>query len=185
MEQILYSFADNKGLAAIIGFLLSAIESFIPVLPLVAMILANAIILGMWLGFFVSWMGSSIASIILYICSNKFFKLTFFNKYRDLIERKNIPQYLEEKGFSIIFISYLCPFISDFLITIACGLTGVDIKTFISAMMCGKFVMFLFVSYVGNDINSFFASPFKISLFSLFIIFSWIIGRNINKNIHK
>ena len=63
VEHILYSVAQYKILSAFIAFLLTAVESFIPVLPLVAIILANSIIFGMWLGFFISWAGSCIAAI--------------------------------------------------------------------------------------------------------------------------
>ncbi|WP_052356715.1 hypothetical protein [Faecalimicrobium dakarense] len=72
MEQILYSLSDYKVLAIIAGFIIISVETFIPVLPLVAIVVANVFILGMWLGFFVSWVGSSVASILLYFLASKF-----------------------------------------------------------------------------------------------------------------
>lgn len=185
IEQLLYSVAEHKGIAAIIAFFLAAVESFIPVLPLVAMILANAIIFGMWMGFFISWAGSCIAAIILYFIAKKFSTLKIFDKFRKKLNNQKLKKYIEKQGFSMIFISYLCPFISDFLITILSGFTNFDIKTFISGMVCGKFIMFLFISYVGEDIGSFLSSPFKIILFSLFILGSWMIGKEVNKKMHK
>ena len=84
----------------------------------------------------------------------------------------------------MIFISYVCPFIPDFLITIASGITGVDIKNFSLGMIIGKFVMFLLISYVGEDISEFFTNPIKIIVFTLAISISWIIGKSVNKKIH-
>ncbi len=52
MEQILYSLTDYKVLAIIVGFILIAVETFLPVLPLIAIVVANAFVLGMWMGFF-------------------------------------------------------------------------------------------------------------------------------------
>lgn len=184
MEQLLYSVSEYKFLAAVIAFLLTAIESFIPVLPLVAIILLNVFIFGLWLGFFISWAGSCIAAVLLYLLANKFSKLKIFDKYKNKFDDKRISSYIKKQGFSIIFITYVCPFISDFLINILSGFIGLDLKTFISGMVSGKFVMFLFISYVGEDVTGFFHSPIKVLLFSIFILISWIIGRNINNKMH-
>lgn len=184
VEHILYSVAQYKILSAFIAFLLTAIESFIPVLPLVAIILANSIIFGMWLGFFISWAGSCIAAILLYYCAKKLSKLKIFDKYRNRPKNEKLTAFIKKQGFSMIFITYVCPFISDFLITVVSGLVKFDIKTFVSGMVCGKFVMFLFISYVGEDIEGFFKNPLKIILFTMFILSSWIIGKKINNKMH-
>ena len=184
MEQILYSVAQYKILSAFIAFFLTAIESFIPILPLVGIVLANSMIFGMWLGFFISWAGSCIASILLYYCARKISKLKIFDKYRNRQKNEKLTEFIKKQGFSMIFITYVCPFISDFLINILSGFIGLDLKTFISGMVSGKFVMFLFISYVGEDVTGFFHSPIKVLLFSIFILISWIIGRNINNKMH-
>lgn len=185
MEQILYSLSDYKILAIVAGFIIIGIETFIPVLPLVAIVLANVFILGMWLGFFVSWAGSSIASILLYLLSYKFSKHNRFKKYKQNEKINKIIIWIKKQGFTSIFASYSCPFIPDFLITIASGFVQFDFKSFASGMIFGKFVMFLMISYVGEDIGSFFSSPTKIIVFSISIIISWIIGNNVNKKIHE
>ena len=184
MEQILYSVAQYKILSAFIAFFLTAIESFIPILPLVGIVLANSMIFGMWLGFFISWAGSCIASILLYYCARKISKLKIFDKYRNRQKNEKLTEFIKKQGFSMIFITYVCPFISDFLITIVSGLVKFDMKTFVSGMVCGKFVMFLFISYVGEDIEGFFRNPLKIILFTMFILSSWIIGKKINNKMH-
>ncbi len=184
MEQILYSLASYKVLALIVGFFIMAVETFIPVIPLMAIILANVFILGMWMGFFVSWIGSSIGSILLYCLSSKFSKIKFLKKYEERKSVKDIIKWIQKQGFSMIFISYVCPFIPDFLITLAAGFTRLDFKTFALGMMFGKFVMFLLISYVGEDVTEFFTNPMKIIIFTVSIFISWIIGKKINNKIH-
>lgn len=185
INNIYYLTSEYKILSIVIGFLLAAIESFIPILPLVAMIMTNAILFGMWKGFIISWSGSVMSTIILYILTNKFSNLNIFNKYKNKLKSEKINKFLNKSGFSIIFIAYACPFISDFFITIISGFAGFDLKTFISGMLCGKLVMFLFISYVGDNINDFFTNPIKVILFLVFIIGSWIIGKILNNRIHK
>ncbi len=185
MEQILYSIAEYKILATIVGFFIMAAETFIPVIPLMALILANVFILGMWIGFLVSWLGSSTGSMLLYYLAAKFSKISFFKKYKEKEHTRKIIKWIKKQGFSMIFISYVCPFIPDFLITIASGFAGVDVKTFGLGMVIGKFVMFLLISYVGEDISEFFDNPIKIIVFILAICISWIIGKNVNNKIHR
>lgn len=185
MEQILYSLTDYKVLAIIVGFILIAVETFLPVLPLIAIVVANAFVLGMWMGFLVSWVGSSVASVALYLVVNKFSKWKYFEKYQDRNKVKKVIDWIKKQGFNSIFISYACPFIPDFLVTVGSGFTGLDLKTFVSGMVCGKFVMFLLISYVGEDINHIFSHPMKIVVFICAILISWVIGQRINNKIHK
>lgn len=185
MEKLLYLLSDYKLLAIIAGFIIIGLETFLPVLPLVAIVMANAFVLGMWLGFLVSWSGSAIASMLLYYLANKGSKIYFFERYKLSNKTQKVIEWIKRQGFNTIFISYACPFIPDFLITITSGFAGLDFKNFGSGMVCGKFVMFLLISYVGQDIVGFFSNPIKILSLLMAITLSWTIGKNINNKIHK
>ncbi|MPN27991.1 hypothetical protein SDC9_175425 [bioreactor metagenome] len=52
-------------------------------------------------------------------------------------------------------------------------------------MVCGKFVMFLLLSYIGEDIGDLFYNPKKIVIFTFAILISWIVGKRVNNKIHK
>lgn len=185
MEQLVYSLSNHKVLATIIAFISIAMETFLPLLPLIAIVLANSFVLGMWLGFLVSWLGSSIAAIILYYIANKFSTVKFIKRCINNEKSLRIIKWIQKQGFNTMFISYACPFIPDFLITIASGFTSVDIKDFILGMISGKFVMFLLISYVGDDMTELLNNPAKIIILSVGIMLSWIVGQNINKIINK
>lgn len=185
MQEILHLLLDNKIIALIGAIIIIMIETFLPMLPLTAIIVGNVFVLGMWLGFFVSWIGSSVASVILYYIANKFSKLDYIKKYKNNKIVNNITTWIHKQGFNSIFISYVCPFIPDFFVTIASGFARVEIKNYVLGMVFGKFVMFLIISYVGDDINKLFFHPEKIILFIVVMIIFWIIGKNINRKIHN
>lgn len=185
MEQLIYSVSNHKLIAMVIAFATVSVETFLPLLPLLAIVVANSIVLGMWLGFLVSWVGSSIASVLLYYFANKFSKARFFEKYKSSEKTLKIINWIKRQGFNTIFISYACPFIPDFLITIASGFTSLSIRDYILGMVSGKFVMFLLISYVGEDVNELLTSPTKIIILSLAIMISWMVGQNINRKIQK
>lgn len=185
MEQILYSVSEYRFLAMFVGFVLVGIETFLPMIPLLAIILANAFVFGMWTGFLISWAGSSVGSLLLYYIANRFSRANIFEKYRKKEKTKRLSEFIKKQGFNIIFISYVCPFIPDFLVTITSGFVGLDIKNFVSGMVCGKFVMFLLISYIGEDVCAFFSSPIKVILLSIVILVAWILGSYINDRIHN
>ena len=58
---------DYWVLSLCVGFFSTFIESFIPMLPLVALITANAALFGMLKGFLISWLGSVMGTICLFL----------------------------------------------------------------------------------------------------------------------
>lgn len=185
MEQILYSLSEYKLLAVIAGFFIIAIETFIPTLPLVLIIIANAFVLGMWIGFTVSWIGSSVAAILLYFITFKLSKSKLVEKYKQKEKIKKVIKWIRNQSFTTLFICYVCPFIPDFLITITSGFAQTNYKTFILGMTSGKFVMFLLLSYMGEDIGNIFKEPIKMIIFVIILFIFWILGRKINNKINK
>ena len=183
MEQIIYNLQEYKLLVAVLGFIIIIVETFIPALPLVAIVGANAFVLGIWLGFFISWIGSVVGSIVLFLISSKISNTKIINKINNDKVYK-FKAWVKKQGFSMIFITYLCPFIPDFLITITSGMSQMKLSNFIPGMILGKFIMFLGISYIGNDFINFIRNPIKVSSLLVIIIIFWILGNKVNKRIN-
>ena len=62
---------DYLLLSICLGFFSSFIECFIPMLPLVAIVTANAALFGMVKGFLISWLGSVTGTICLFLLVSK------------------------------------------------------------------------------------------------------------------
>lgn len=163
----------------IIGILLSFLESFIPILPLAAIVTANSVILGLWGGLVVSLIGSTLGAILLFYLSAKCSHFKFFQKHRNKRIDK-LMEWIKKQGFKVICIIYSCPFVPGFLVTIASGFSGKDIKSFIPGLISGKFIYFFVVSYVSYDIQGLMRSPWKLIVLILMICISWIVGKRLN-----
>jgi uncharacterized membrane protein YdjX (TVP38/TMEM64 family) len=184
MEQLIYNLQEYKLLVAVIGFIIIVVETFIPALPLVAIVGANSFVLGIWMGFLISWLGSAMGSIGLFLLSSKFSNSRLIEKINNNKIEK-FKSWVKKQGFSMIFLTYLCPFIPDFLVTITSGISQMKLSNFVPGMILGKFIMFLVISYIGNDIERFIKSPIKvISLIVLIIVF-WILGNKVTKKINS
>lgn len=166
-------------LTMIVGLFSTFIESFFPILPLIAIVTANAAIFGMGVGLLISWIGSSLGTAALFLLISKHNDNKLFNKLRNKKTHKAIA-WLEKQGFKLLFIAYSCPFAPGCLITIASAFCKKSITSFLPAMMSGKFVMFLVVSYIGSDIKDFIINPVKIGIFVLLVLLSWKMGNRFN-----
>lgn len=174
---------DNLVLSVCVGFLSSFMESFIPMLPLVAIVTANAALFGMLKGFLISWLGSVTGTICLFLLVSRIGKNS---KLLEKIKNEKIKRailWIDKKGFKLLFIAYACPFLPACVITIASAITERHKPAFISAVLSGKFIMFLVVSYIGQDICGFITSPIKIIGFSLVVFLAWILGNKLNKDL--
>ena len=184
MEHIqgLFNLAqDYLFLTMIVGLFSTFIESFLPILPLVAIVTINAAVFGLGMGLIISWIGSGLGTLALFFIVSKFSDNKFINKYRNE-KTKKIVEKINSKGFKILFIAYACPFIPSCLVTISSALCKSEIKHFATAMLSGKFIMFIVISYIGSDIKGFITSPVKIILFILIVLFAWFIGNKINSS---
>ena len=64
VEQILQSYSAMGG--PIAGILLPFLEAFLPFLPLIVIAFANAAAFGLWKGFFFTWLGSVLGTILVF-----------------------------------------------------------------------------------------------------------------------
>lgn len=181
--ETLFTLARNNFiLVFIIGIFASFLESFIPALPLMGIVVANSVMMGWIFGLLGSILGSCTGTYLLFLLSNKFSNIRIFER----IENNKVDRainWVKHQGFATLFIAYSCPFIPGCLVTIACGLSNKSSESFIPPMVSGRILMFLVASYIGNDLVGFLYSPMKIIFVTVLIIISFLVGRNINARI--
>lgn len=144
------------------GLLAAWIESLLPFLPLVAILVANASIYGLGKGFLLSWIGVIAGAITVFWIVRR-----FGNRLRRFVERKSprstrLLHWLERNGFMPIFLLSCFPFAPSFLVNTVSGLSKVPFHTFVIATVLGKGVMVLLVSFVGYDLSELFRQPWKL-----------------------
>ena len=179
IQNLYYIAQDYWILTMLIGLMSCFVESFIPALPLIGIVTGNAIVFGLLNGMILSWIGSGLGTILLFLLTKKFKDSVHIKKF----ENKKIDKVIKwiyRQGFKILFIAYCCPFIPGFLVTIAYALSGKDIRNFAPAMLLGKLVMFLIISYPASDIAGFIKNPIKIGVFVLLVFLAWKVGNKVN-----
>lgn len=175
---------DYWFLSMIVGLLSCFIESFLPFLPLIAIVGANAMILGLWGGLIISWIGSGLGTLALFLLISKYNDNKLFNKLRNKKTEKAIS-WMQRQGFKLLFIAYSCPFVPSFLVTITSAFCKREVSEFLPAMLAGKFVMFLVISYPASDLSGFLRSPMKMAIFLILVFLSWKVGSKVNTDLEE
>lgn len=183
--QSIYNLVNDYWLLSIIvGFTSVFIESFLPILPLIAIVTANAALFGMYPGLIISWIGSTSGTICLFFLIKKISN----NRLVNLVKNEKVEKaihWIEEKGFILLFLAYACPFLPTCVVTISQGLAKRDSSVFISAVLTGKLVMFFIISYIGKDIVGFITNPLKVLLLLIITFIAWKLGTKLNKDLEN
>ncbi|PYI52523.1 TVP38/TMEM64 family protein [Paenibacillus flagellatus] len=161
VEQLLNHF---ESLGPLPGFFAAWLESLLPFLPLVAILIANVNIYGLGEGFLISWLGVFCGALTVFWLVRR-----FGGRLRHFVERKSprstrLIHWLERHGFMPIFLLSCFPFTPSFLVNIVSGISKVPFHTFVTATVLGKGVMILMVSFVGYDLVDLFKQPWKLVL---------------------
>jgi uncharacterized membrane protein YdjX (TVP38/TMEM64 family) len=161
------------------GILLPFLEALIPILPLVVFVVANASAYGMWLGFLYSWIGVCAGSFLVFLLAR-----SFGTKYGERIRRR-FPRsekffgWVENKGFTPIFLLSCFPFSPSVIVNITSGMSKIRLHTFMTAIMLGKAVMIFTLSFLGHDLQGMIQQPWRIVMAVGIVGLMWIGGRKL------
>ncbi|WP_328699909.1 TVP38/TMEM64 family protein [Chengkuizengella marina] len=194
-EDILLFIEKYKAFGPLPGILLPMLESFIPILPIFLIVLVNAQVYGLGLGFLFSWLGITVGSYSVFMISRTLGrklssyidqrfstkrKYQFMRKYKGNIKKsRRFFHWIEKRGFTVIFTLACLPFAPTFLVNVVSGLSEVSKRTFFIATLLGKAFMSFLVSLVGYDLFSIVQNPWKV-IFTLGIfLLIWIGGKRL------
>jgi uncharacterized membrane protein YdjX (TVP38/TMEM64 family) len=182
IESLLDRYSD---LGPLPGILLPFLEALLPILPLVVFVVGNASAYGMWLGFLYSWIGVCAGSFLVFMIARK-----LGNRYGDRI-RKRFPKsekffkWLENKGFTPIFLLACFPFSPSALVNISSGLSRIPLHTFMTAVLLGKAVMIFTLSFLGHDLQAMADQPIRIVMAVGVLLLMWLGGRKLEARFSK
>lgn len=182
IENLLSGYRE---LGPLLGILLPMLEAFFPFLPLIVFVLANAAAYGFFLGFLFSWVGTCIGSLIVYL----FVRWIARHRLQNLLHRNRKVQstleWVDQHGFAVVFFVLAIPFTPSSLINVVAGLSNINTRSFLLAVLLGKMVMIGIVTFIGTDWQNIITDPTRIIPLLVAIALFWLIGKWIEKRMHR
>lgn len=184
-DYIIRQLEELDRLGPLPGILLPLLEAFLPVLPLVAFVLANSVVYGLFRGFLYSWIGSVIGAVSVFLIIRRLGDKKPFRAITEQKQVKRVVVWVEEHGFGPLFLLMCFPFSPSAVINVVSGLSKVSRQQFILAVLLGKSVMIFTISYVGSSIASFAQNPVKSIVVGICILLFWILGKYLEGRIQR
>ncbi len=168
-----------------IGFLLPFIEAFLPFLPIVVFILANASAYGLWGGFLLSWGGSVAGSYVVFLLIRRFGQARFmgFMTRHEKVER--LIHWVERNGFGPLFLMMCFPFTPAAIVNMGAALTKINRYYYLLTLMAGKFVIVFTISFVGYDLRALYTQPIRTAVVVAVIVLLYVVGKLFEKRLNK
>ncbi|MEG0258997.1 MAG: TVP38/TMEM64 family protein [Lysinibacillus sp.] len=184
VENLEHLAAQYRTLGPIIGILLPFIEAFLPFLPLVAFVVANASAFGLWMGFVLSWVGSVAGSYAVFLIVRHYGKHSRLQFLTGGAKVQSLIRWVDMNGISPLFVLLCFPFTPSVLVNVVAGLSHIHKKFYLVVLMAGKFVMILGMSVLGYDLRALLTSPAKLICAAIAIVVLWWIGKLMEKRLN-
>lgn len=177
LEQLDKLTTYYESLGPIVGFLLPFIEAFLPFLPLVVFVVANASAYGLWWGFLITWVGTVAGSYCVFLLIRYFRDTKLIRKLTSRKKMQKLIQWVDRNGLSPLFVLICLPFTPSVLVNVVAGISNIKKVNYFIVLFAGKFAMILFISYIGYDLRELITNPVKLILSIVAIIALWGVGK--------
>ncbi|MEG0383970.1 MAG: TVP38/TMEM64 family protein [Solibacillus sp.] len=174
-----------KLLGPFAGIILTFIESFIPILPLFVIVVANASAYGLFWGFLLSWLGTVAGSYAFFLLIRKFGNHRIFKPIKGQQQIKKLIHWVDIRGFTPLFILLCLPFTPVVVVNSVAGLSNIKRKYYLFTLFASKPVMIFLMSYLGSDLRAILSAPVKIIVSGLIILAIWGIGKFVERSLNK
>lgn len=192
MQQIINivnSFINNavyylQSYGILLGFFLVLLESIIPALPLGIFIGFNMMAFGNIVGFIISWVSTCIGCIMSYLLFSKTLGKKIQKKAMRNEKVKKLKTKIKKIELSNLVLVIALPFTPAFLINIVCGLTKMNFKKFITAILIGKLSIIFFWGFLSKSLLKSITDVKTIITVIILLIVCYILSRLINKKLN-
>ncbi len=185
VDNIIELSKQYRALGPFVGLFFPFIESFLPFLPLFVFVVANATAYGLWLGFLLSWVGTSIGSYAVFLIIRKYGRARILRFLTKSIRVQQLIKWVERNGFGPLFLFICFPFTPSALVNLVAGLSDIKKTHYFFTLLAGKLVMILTVSYIGYDLRALLTQPIRTIIVAVIVILLWIIGKRVENNMNK
>ncbi|PPA72378.1 TVP38/TMEM64 family protein [Jeotgalibacillus proteolyticus] len=185
VENLREIIGEYRSFGPLLGILLPILEAFLPFLPLVVFVVANANAYGLFLGILLSWVGATVGALLVFLLIRRFGDKRFLAFLRNQKQINKLTKWVERHGFGPLFLLLCFPFTPSAVVNVVAGLSRISIFQYMLAVVTGKLVMISTISFIGADLVSLIREPVKTGIVLGVIVILWIVGKRVEARINK
>jgi uncharacterized membrane protein YdjX (TVP38/TMEM64 family) len=185
LENIMDLIQEYRSFGPLPGVVLPMIEAFLPFLPLVIFVMANASAFGLWQGFLYSWLGSCLGALLLFLLIRKYGQKRVFSFLSKHPKVQKLMDWVDRHGFGPLFLLLSFPFTPSVVVNVVAAFSKISTYQYMLAVAIGKMVMIFTISFVGYDLQSLITRPYRTGIVFLVIFILWYVGKRIEVRLNK
>ena len=166
------------------GCFLILLESIIPALPLGVFIAFNMMAFGNVAGFLISWVSTVIGCVLSYLLFSKTLGKKVQKKALMNDKVKKLKTRIKKISFSNLVLIIALPFTPAFLINIVCGLSKMEFKKFLSAILIGKLSIIFFWGFISKSLIESITDIKTMIIILLLLLICYISSKLISKKLN-
>ncbi len=185
LENVMEIIKHYRSLGPVPGILLPMFEAFVPILPLIVFVMANANAFGLWLGFLYSWLGAVMGAMFVFLLVRKYGQrriLSFLPKHPKV---QKLMKWVERHGFGPVFLLICFPFTPSAVVNIVAGLSKISTAQYMLALFVGKIVMIFTISFIGYDLHALITKPMRSIIVTIVIFVLWYLGKRMEVRLNR
>ena len=175
VDQIIKLIRSWGMAAPVMSVLLMITQAIVAPLPAFLITAANGMIFGNYWGALISWIGALLGALTAFTIARLFETVALDKIVRNQKTADFIRHAGEKRGFYIILVSRLLPFISFDVISYMAGLSGIRPWAFILGTGLGMLPATIFYSFLGHEIPAMEHKPSIIYTYTVVFIFILIV----------
>lgn len=190
LDGILNDFLNSAGVwAPILSCLLIFLEGILAFLPLFVFVTFNIMslstllgdVLGTLLGIALSWVFTTLGSYVTFMLFRRFLNKPFRNKIAKKKKSKKFMKIVDNLKYSQLVLIISIPFSPSFFINLGAGLSNINAKKYLCALLIGKISQMLFLGYVGVSLVECLTNPMALIKVVLILAVGYVISVIVNK----
>jgi uncharacterized membrane protein YdjX (TVP38/TMEM64 family) len=144
--------AGFEGLGPALPILLAMVESFVPALPLVAIVTLNVAAHGAVQGFLYSWLGTALGSTLVFLFWRRVVKRFFWRVARRGKYLQKAERWVSRFDRRALFVLVMLPFTPSAFVNLAFGISEFDERQYLATITGAKFVMIALLAMFGQSL---------------------------------
>lgn len=161
--------------------ILIMLDSIIPPLPLALFITILFTIYGPLIGFLISWISTIIGCILSFYLFQTVFKKFVDKRIRKYEFANKLLKIVDKMKFSNLVLLIAIPFTPAFAVNIVAGISEMNIKKFLPAIVLGKVFMIFFWGYIGTSLLESIKNPLILIKVLAMLLTAYLVSKIVNK----
>lgn len=166
---------------AILGCVFILFESILPILPLSVFITLNFMTFGPLWGFVISWIFTVLGCMLSFWIFKNGISERLYNKFKNVNKLASFMDIMRDMNFANLVLIIAIPFTPAFLINIAAGISRVDTKKYLYALIIGKISLVYFWGYIGVSLIESFKNPMILIKVAVILAIMYLVSYVVNK----